>query len=211
MADSVAAKRYGRKASDAARLKTAGVVLAGGRSVRFGSPKAFGLHQGRYFYERAVDALAPVCDAVVIVTREALKERFPDHLSVITDHEDYQGLGPLAGIYSAMCAVQADRYAVLPCDMPFMTSDVTARLLEAAGGQNVCAVRLGERKHPLVSIWSRAMLEPLRKALDGGRYRVLELLEQADAEWLDGSTLVPDAGDAERFFRNVNSPDQMKA
>jgi hypothetical protein len=40
---------------------------------------------------------------------------------------------------------------------------------------------------------------------------VLELLEQADAEWLDGSALVPDAADAERVFRNVNSPDQMKA
>jgi len=92
-----------------------------------------------------------------------------------------------------------------------MTSDVTARLLEAAGGQNVCAVRVGERKHPLVSCWSRAMLEPLRRALDSGRYRVLDLLKQADAEWLDGSALVPDAADAERVFRNVNSPDQMKA
>jgi 2-C-methyl-D-erythritol 4-phosphate cytidylyltransferase len=43
------------------------VVLAAGSGERFGAPKQFARLGGRRLYEWAVDAVAPVCDGVVLV------------------------------------------------------------------------------------------------------------------------------------------------
>ena len=57
-------------------MKTVGIVLAGGLSRRFGSPKAFARLEAKYFYERAVEAYEPFCEEVVVVTRQELVDRF---------------------------------------------------------------------------------------------------------------------------------------
>ena len=76
--------------------RTAGILLAGGRSTRYGSPKAFAVEQGEYYYERAYAALALVSDPVVIVSLDELQPRFPAGRLVIADRERYRGCGPLA-------------------------------------------------------------------------------------------------------------------
>ena len=107
-----------------------GIVLAGGLSRRFGSPKAFARIENEYFYERAIDALEPHCDEVVIVTRPELLDRYAPSEKVITDLPEFAGLGPLAGILSAMESVEADRYVVLPCDMPYVNAEVIRRITD---------------------------------------------------------------------------------
>lgn len=185
-------------------MRTVGVLLAGGASRRFGSPKAWAIHQERYLFEWVYDVLATVSDKVVIVTQEAFIDRFPAGLHVIKDLEIYKGQGPLAGIYSAMRTVQADYYAVLPCDMPYMTVELMRSVVEAADGTIGCATRLGERLHPLVSCWSRVMLAELQQALLSDRNRVLDVALSTGFKWLDAPF---DAGLA---LRNVNYPDDLK-
>ncbi|HIW31926.1 MAG TPA: molybdenum cofactor guanylyltransferase [Candidatus Paenibacillus intestinavium] len=189
-------------------MNTVGILLTGGRSVRFGSPKAFAVNeQGHYFYEQSYQALAAVCDSVVIVTSKELFPRFPASLHVITDLSAFQGMGPLAGIYSGMLELQADRYVVLPCDMPFINKDVLSYIVEAAVDTMICAVQIKEQKHPLVSCWHRAMLVPLYGALVQNQYSVLKLIDTVKATWLDGEMFVDNAC---HIFRNINRPDQMK-
>ena len=133
-------------------MKTAGIVLAGGLSSRFGSPKAFAEWEGRPFYELSLAALSPFCEECIVVTRPELVERFPEGLHVTTDIEQFVGQGPIAGILSGMEKLHADRYIVLPCDMPFMTADVIGRLLDCHSS-GVTAVVLDGKYHPLVSVW----------------------------------------------------------
>jgi molybdopterin-guanine dinucleotide biosynthesis protein A len=188
-------------------IQTAGIVLAGGRSSRFGSPKAFALDQGMFYYERSYAALESVCEQVVIVTLEELLDRYPNRQHVITDCALYAGQGPLAGIYSAMIELPANRYVVLPCDMPYITGAGLARLLEEAPPDaRVCAVEHTGRKHPLVGCWNRSMLEPIRLALEQEQLGVVKLLDQSDAIWMDGEALFEDAHLA---MRNFNRPDQI--
>lgn len=183
-----------------------GIVLAGGLSRRFGSPKAFAKLDNQCFYEIAIEALEANCDEVIIVTRQELLERFPEGVKVITDILDYTGLGPLAGILSAMESVEADRYIVLPCDMPYVDEVVVGKLL-AQHEKGVTAVVVDGRQHPLVSIWDGSVKDNLQDALDNGQLRVMPVLARSGVSWIDGGLLTDDE---QRVFTNVNTPGVLK-
>lgn len=186
---------------------TVGILLAGGRSTRYGSPKAFAKWQGKYFYEWVYEALAAVCDHVVIVALEELEHRFPARLHVVTDCDPYKGNGPLAGIYTAMLERPADRYLVLPCDMPCMSSAGLTRLLAETRDAPAYAVEWAGSQYPLVSCWQPSMVASLREALEQRQYGVIRLLNKAGAVWLAGGTLFEDA---EHALQNWNRPDQIR-
>jgi molybdopterin-guanine dinucleotide biosynthesis protein A len=188
-------------------MKTAGIVLAGGMSSRFGSPKAFAEWQGRPFYEWSLEALSPFCEECIVVTRPELVERFPKKLHITTDIELFAGLGPIAGILSGMEELRATRYIVLPCDMPFMTADVIGQLLECHSA-GVTAVVLDGTFHPLVSVWDGAAAKDLREALENGKRRVMDVQEKHGVRWIDGELLTED--DPHRIFMNANTPDTLE-
>lgn len=72
-----------------------GVVLAGGKSSRFGSDKALAELDGHTLISRAVDALAGWCEYVVVAGREtAPAPTLPDWPAA--------GMGPLAGLAAAL-------------------------------------------------------------------------------------------------------------
>lgn len=187
-------------------MKTVGIVLAGGLSSRYGSPKAFAKWEGFYFYERAVKALAQHCEEVVIVTRPELVGWFDRSLCVVTDLAEVAGEGPLAGILSGMEALEADRYIVLPCDMPYMTSEVVGRLIECHESA-VTAVVLEGKLHPLVSVWSDRAKVELRSALESGQRRVMNVQKKLGVKWIEGVAL---SENPQHVLMNVNTPDILR-
>ncbi len=86
-----------------------GVVLAGGKSTRFGSDKALAELGGRTLLARAVDGLSGWCEMVVIAGRDHGPARcIPDW--------PHAGEGPLAGIAAGLHLAQDEDYAtVLTC------------------------------------------------------------------------------------------------
>lgn len=187
-------------------MKSIGILLAGGASRRFGSPKAFAKLDGRMFYEYSYDALQTVCDDVVIVTREELVNGFPNDLNVITDVPKYKGMGPLAGIYTVQAKFKADQYVVLPCDMPYMTGEILKSFISKLNEANVFAIKCGERKHPLVSIWTHNLKEPLKIALEQKRLSVMEFLSTTNTKWIEAEQLTEDPA---KYFQNINEPKRM--
>jgi len=187
-------------------MKTVGIVLAGGLSRRFGSPKAFAQLEKQYFYEYAVFALQPHCDKVVIVTLPELINRFPNKLEVITDLPEFAGLGPLAGILSGMSYVSANRYIVLTCDMPYINSEVVGKLL-ALHDAEVTAVIASNRHHPLTSVWNSTAKPTIMNALEKKQLRVMNVLDALGVTWVDGSEFTDDE---QRVFMNINNPTDME-
>jgi molybdenum cofactor guanylyltransferase len=87
-----------------------GVVLAGGKSSRFGSDKALAELGGRTLLARAYDSLSGYCELVVISGRE----RGPGHRCI----PDWPrpGMGPLGGIAAALRFARDEGYdSVLSC------------------------------------------------------------------------------------------------
>lgn len=186
--------------------QTVGVLLAGGQSRRFGSPKAFATFEGLPFWRYSFNALRPYCDEVVVVTRDEFRDDFQEELRVTTDIAEFAGMGPLAGILSGMELVDAARYVVLPCDMPFMTRKVIAELLDKHAG-DITAVVVEGKLHPLVSIWQAGVKPTIRQALRDGNRRVMDVQEIHHAQWVEGARLTDSPT---LVFKNVNTPCELE-
>lgn len=181
--------------------KTIGILLAGGLSRRFGSPKAFAKIDGDYFYEKAHRALESLCDDVVIVAREELLPLFPASLDVITDLPAIAGKGPLAGICTAMKLRPAEDYLLLPCDMPFIGPPEALALKRLANPEvSVTAVQTANERIPLFSSWSGNFAAELEQAIFNGNLSVFDFLAALETDWIDAARIHPDEGK----FRNIN-------
>lgn len=196
---------------DSAERRTVGILLAGGLSRRFGSPKAFARltsngSEGRMFYERALDALRDTCDSLVIVTNRELEGRFPTELEVCIDLPHLEGQGPLAGICTAMHKHPNHRYIVMACDMPLIGPADVERLQDRAltvPRADVVAVRTTEAAIPLFSVWQHDVSKLLEESILSGKLSVMKMLAQLNTHWIESATISPD----DEVFRNYNTPD----
>lgn len=102
-----------------------GVILAGGRSQRFGSDKALALYDGKTLVSRAVDLVRAVGLAACVITEKHKDYSFLD-CPIYFDKASFQG--PLAGLGRAFELFPDQVILVLTCDMPFLT-DESIRLL----------------------------------------------------------------------------------
>src|SRR5688500_3411166 len=125
-----------------AAMRVTGVIQAGGRSTRMGGePKALIELGGRRIVERAVAALAPVVDDVLVVTNTPEVYAFlglPMVGDVFPDH------GSLGGIYSGLKAAPGSAAFTVACDMPFLRTDVARLVVARAADADVVIPRVGE-------------------------------------------------------------------
>jgi molybdopterin-guanine dinucleotide biosynthesis protein A len=161
-----------------------GLVLAGGRSVRFGGEKAVAQFDGKPLLEWAALRLVSVCARVAANVRpgtgaEAVAKRLG--WPVLYD-EAGDALGPLAGVKVGLIWAEeqgARLLAVSPCDAPLLPADLYVRLLEHAAGGAAMA-ETSDGRQPLCAVWPGTALPAVREALAGGAppptWRVLEQL-----------------------------------
>jgi molybdopterin-guanine dinucleotide biosynthesis protein A len=158
-----------------------GVVLAGGESKRFGSPKAFAKKDDIPFYQYSVEAIAPFVRTTMIVTNPKLHPLFAERersTQVVMDHEDYLAQGPLAGIYTAMDIVNADWYMVIPIDVPFAKASVFDLLTNYMGeGVDAIVPEVNNKKQPLFALYHHSMKKDIKNQLDRGERSLHQLLK----------------------------------
>jgi len=93
-----------------------GILLVGGASSRFGSPKALAEYEGETLADRAWRLLGDACDERLVVGPGGLTD---------------PGTGPVAAIAVGLRAAQHDLAVVIPIDMPLLTADALHTLAAA--------------------------------------------------------------------------------
>src|SRR5690625_6115754 len=109
-----------------------GIILAGGQSSRFGSPKAFVKKDNIPFYQYSWQAIKPVVSSTLIITNPLLEALFAKDnvpIKMVNDHNLYQGQGPLAGIYTAMDVLMPEWYMIVPVDLLFLEQGIVQWLI----------------------------------------------------------------------------------
>ena len=185
-----------------------GLVLAGGRSVRFGGEKAVALLDGRPLLEWAAERLRSVCVQVAINVRAGSEAEAVAQARGLPTLYDEAGdaLGPLAGVKVGLGWAQtlgARLLAVSPCDAPLLPDDLYVRLLEHAdGGPAMAETRDGGQ--PLCAVWPVASLAEVQDALRGGAHPpTWQMLERSGARKV--------FFDAPEAFANINTREDLAA
>lgn len=124
------------------RQDRAGIVLAGGYSIRFGDrEKALAPVDGEPMLVRVVTQLGAVVDDVVINCRTDQREGFEDALADVSIPVQFAvdsvpDQGPLAGLATGLETVETEYVAVVACDMPTLVPAFVAALFERAAGHD---------------------------------------------------------------------------
>ena len=170
-------------------MKLLGVVLAGGKSRRFGRDKALALLDGRPLIDHALAALSG-CDAVVVAGRE-----WPGVTSL--PDRPLPDLGPLGGLNAALHHAAARGFshiASLPVDCPALPAGWLAQLGDGpahAAGQ------------PLIAVWPVALTVGLEAFVASGGRRVRDWVTHISARAVDLGLLanLNHPGDLDRLHR----------
>jgi molybdenum cofactor guanylyltransferase len=151
-----------------------GVVIAGGRSVRFGGEKAVAGLAGKPLLMWAAERLARSCVTVAINARPDTEAEALARAEGLTVLHDMPGdaAGPLSGVKVGLQWAQelgARAVAVSPCDVPLLPDNVFARLIEAAG-MGAAMAETAERDQPQCAVWPVSALPKLTAALANGAH-----------------------------------------
>lgn len=151
-----------------------GVVIAGGRSVRFGGEKAAAVLAGKPLLLWAAERLARSCAAIAINARPDTEAEALARAAGIEVLHDVPGdpAGPLAGVKAGLTWAAergATALAVSPCDAPLLPDDLFVRLIAAAGAGAAMA-ETADGRQPLCALWPVSALPKLIAALQNGAH-----------------------------------------
>jgi molybdopterin-guanine dinucleotide biosynthesis protein A len=181
-------------------------ILAGGKSARMGTNKAFVILDGRTLLARALDVARSVTSDVRIVGDAA---KFSAFAPVVEDV--VPGCGPLGGIHVALRISPTDLNVILAIDVPFVPPALLQYLISRARDATaaVTVAQSGGRLQPLCAVYRREFADAAERALRAGRYKIDVLFESAHTQVIAENEL-ENAGFSSKIFRNLNTPEELE-
>jgi molybdopterin-guanine dinucleotide biosynthesis protein A len=169
-----------------------GVLLVGGASRRFGSPKALARFSGSTLAEHAWGVLGEACDERLAFGKlgDELHLPFP----VQDDGTDVRA--PIAGVVAGLAAAQNDICVFLPVDAPLVTAEDVRRLGDA------CREAAIPPTGPLPGAYSKRALPVLERRLEAGELALRDAVSELYAAVVRFDP---------RVLVNVNQPEELAA
>ena len=189
---------------DRDEMQVCGIVLAGGRSSRFGADKLAAMVEGRPLLEAAIAGVAAVASDIIVVIAPGDERVLPGGPSVraIVDPESFGG--PLVGLLAGLEATAQPLVVVAGGDMPSLSAAVLGLMLRSMTTADdafgaVILERLGRRQPLPAVVRTGSAIELARQLVAHGERSLRSLFERLptrtleEGEWRpldpDGATL----------------------
>ena len=189
------------------------MLLAGGQARRFGGlPKGLALIDEIRIADRVLRALRGATNELLVVSNDANAPRWFPALRIVSD--DVPGLGPLAGIETALRAADGAAVIVIAWDMPFVTTPLL-RGMRARGEAGAAAV-VPAHGDPVIfeslcAYYAPEALVTCASLLAAGERRAGALREALPSATTIPERVLVEHGDPGRLFTSVDSPNQLDA
>ncbi len=204
-----------------------GFIQAGGRSSRMKRDKAWLEIDGVPMIERVIAAARLAVGRLGIIVNAANPqiERYEKlagscEAKLIFDLHDH--FGPLGGIHTALAHCVANESAlILACDLPFITTEFLSFLCDAhqtpiphsplpTPPDVTVPLDQSNRLQPLAAIYHQSLEAVVKQMLAANELKVDLLYSRAPTRQV-GFAEFARLRDAERFFVNVNTPEEYCA
>jgi molybdopterin-guanine dinucleotide biosynthesis protein A len=189
-----------------ARRTITAFVLAGGKSTRMGSEKAFVVLEGQTLLERVLHAVRAVTQDAMIV---GARSKFLMYAPVVEDI--FPDRGPLGGIHAALMATATDLNLILAVDLPFVEPSFLTYICNRARESEAAVVvpRAAGGWQPLCAVYRKQFGSIAEKALAAGRNKIDSLFANVPVVSVEEQEIAQ-AGFSLGIFRNINTQEELK-
>jgi molybdopterin-guanine dinucleotide biosynthesis protein A len=159
--------------------RVAAIVLAGGRSSRFGRDKLAEPVRGRPLVRHAIDAVRAVADEVLVVVAPGTDPAVTEGVRIVHDERAFEG--PLAGVAAGLSATDAEIVVILAGDMPTVVPGVLRRLVACltTTAADAAVLVVGEDRPPIPMAVRRSAASAVAATLLTSGERRLRALPEA--------------------------------
>ncbi len=185
------------------------VVLAGGKSKRFGEDKSQVKLGEKILIDYILSELIDEFKEVLIVANDPIKHLSSDNIIKIEDFK--KDLGPLGGIFTAMKWAKDNNksykwIASFPSDTPFFNKSIFNSFLKKINEKEseLFFMRCNEKRHNIFGLWSIDLIDQLEKDLETGSRKVENWANKIGVKTINMSF------EKEDPFFNINTKEDLK-
>lgn len=181
-------------------MKITGIVLAGGKSSRFGSDKATACFKEKEMIMYSIDLLDRFCTRTLISGDPQLYGTYG--LTCIPDK--YTNIGPIGGICTALEESTTDMNIIVTCDMPLVSEGLIYRLLHHhKKGKITVFHQETEKIYPFPGVYERRHLSFLQEMICNKDYLIKHLI------LTDKGNLIQLQEAELQYMANINTYDEL--
>ena len=157
--------------------KILGVVLAGGKSLRFGEDKSQVKLNNKSLIDHILSEILTEFKELLIVSNNPIEFNKSENISVISDFKN--NLGPLGGVLTAMKWIKDNNkdyqwISTFPTDTPFFKNQILKDFHDKINLKNgkLFFIKSNNTRHNIFGLWSIDLADKLEKDLENGDRKV---------------------------------------
>ena len=185
------------------------VVLAGGKSKRFGEDKSQVKLGRKILIDYILSELIDEFNEILIVANDPIKHLPLNKIKKIKDFK--KDLGPLGGIFTAMKWAKDNNksykwIASFPSDTPFFKKNILNNFFEKVNEKEseLFFMTFNDKRHNIFGLWSTSLIDQLEKDLENGSRKVEKWANNIGVKTINMSF------EKEDPFFNINTQEDLK-
>lgn len=186
------------------------IILAGGKSLRFGHDKVLERVGNTSLLEQVISRIDSFSKDIIIVT--AKKRTFAplaNHPKIKMESDIFPGQGSLGGIYTGLVKSDSFYNIVIAADMPFLSEPLLRYMIEVSDGYDFVLPRVKNLYEPLHAIYSRNCIAPIETIFEQGKKVIIELFDYVKVRFIEDEEV--DRFDPRHMsFFNINTKEDLE-
>ena len=186
------------------------IILAGGKSIRFGHDKVLERIGNTSLLEQVISHVEPISKDIIIVTaKERTFAQLANHPKVKIVNDILPGKGSLGGIYTGLIKSESFYNLVVAADMPFLNESLLRYMIKVADGYDFILPHVNRWYEPLHAVYSKNCISPIKSILEQDKKVIVELFNYVKVRYVEAKEI--DQFDPKHLsFFNINTREDLE-
>ncbi len=182
-----------------------GIILAGGKSSRYGRNKALVEIHGVRLIEQVIRVMEPLFERLIIITNTLQDYAY---LKLPMFEDLIKGLGPIGGIFTGLQTMSDEAGFFVACDMPYLNGELVRHMADVMEGFDVVVPKVDWKVEPLHAIYTKRCIPAIKELIDNKDYQIIKCFQGVRVRYLNKEEILDFDPELRSFF-NINRPEEM--
>lgn len=185
------------------------IILAGGKSSRFGSNKAQYRLEQKPMLLNVIEKLKPFFNKIYVIGNKEYDYNELENVEYIVDI--IPNKGPLGGLYTGLKATDSEYNYLQACDMPFVCKEYLKYMKSYISKNNQYDAYIPEKNgylEPFVGIYRQSIKKEVISLIKEDKLNFDNLFEKINIKRIEERKIAKIA-DTDRIFFNINKKEDL--